>query len=262
MIIPSAVFNESEAVWDLRAGTLSLTIAPGMVLPEDRRTVFNMFVRNSVRQNVGGRQCGRSYDGDCLIVTAQVANLCNLHATDASSCAGGTLVTSSISTSTGAVDHHNVPLLDQCSTCLRQWDLVHVDDVLQEQATLVISDLEVSSPTTRGLPTYIVGGVVPGTYAVVLEVTNWVGEHAFARYSFTKKPLRGMGGLGPTGLESIEPLVYFDGPNELTVDADTGIEVKTMGSAALCQPDAEFEMLNFQWSMECAKGFATLPCDM
>ena len=258
LLAPLATFDTSAGV---------LTVVLNGTLPAEEAVSFSLFVRNPSATQSRGRECSAGSSavditsGSCLTVRAGPVSLCDstAPADDPSAClvqsaAGGMAITASSQT----VGRLGEPLLDTCAVCLRPADLFAVQEALAAQETFIVDDLSVYPPSLLGVNTLIAGGVARGTYALMLRLTNWLGQAGFGRYTFSK--LRGKEPVGPQN-EYTRPLITIEGyDTHREITAAEPLSLVANARAATCSlvdPGAlGAGELHYSWTMECREG----PC--
>ena len=263
---PHEIFENSLGQWDENAN-LVLTVREGAKIVATRPVKIVLKMRNALFPE-NRKECWSGGDpAKCLRVSLTSGKLCTesrpfpaeWHSGE--DCSYGSIKATgfraSISDRSPTIDHFQRPLLDSCATCLRPSDFHVLDVVLQQQTSLVLTDIAVSAPSMRGLPSYILGGLVPGNYTIRLDLRNWLHQQSRALHRFSKD----LGQFGQTHTEDLKPTIYIQGFGALAdtqVSIDRDLVFHALAKAASCLPNAPRQVLSYEWRMTCVKGPCTL----
>jgi hypothetical protein len=240
--------GDGLGIWDPQAGTLILTIAKGRALFATQETTFTLMLRNSISRKLKA-ECGsintreQIASGTCMTLKASIVKLCQeggILGTDCDDIPDTNITPDDIS-----VDQYNKLLFDTCPVCVRNEDLVSVENALAPISDYTIADLPVFPPSLKGQPTLISGGAAAGSYVMVLTLSNWIGKSALDTYTFEKES-----GLdGPLGNEKFQPFLYVPGDDSRELFVHSELSLIATARAALCQDDYPVEYLRYSWEM-------------
>ena len=242
---PSEVFGQL-GLWKGKDGTLLVTVADGRVLDDTRPTDFSITVWNPVAPQ-SRVDCtpddGGSTGAGCLTVTTSAPKMCDTSSTrlDSEACRSG------VSVQVAGIAGGTPPLsalYDRCPICLRSSDVMAAHDALQAVSVATFTDLAAQAPALEYLPTLVPGGLIQGTYVLLLTLTNWLGMTSTASSTFTAD--------GPLPLSGAKPSVYIEGAPEVSVHSYDAVQLSAKGAAAGCIEGFETESVSYTWSLDCA----------
>ena len=237
---PSEVFGPL-GIWNQHDNSVVVTVAESQSLSDTAPTAFSVMLWNPPAAQARV-DCGASASAGCLTVTAGPVSVCDPSKVrmDTESCRN------SVFAAVRGIGSFSPPLsllYDSCPHCLRSPDILAAHVALQAVTGPSFTDLVADPPSLDYLPTLIQGGLVSGTYVLLLTLTNWLGMSATASSSFTSD--------GPLPLTMVKPFVYIEGVALLQVHSGNAVSLSARGSAAACIEGYETETVSYRWSLVC-----------
>lgn len=251
-------------------GLYAVTVGAGQIISEKEDTVLNIILENE--QSLGETEfedkllalraeCSSLHSaadiaaGRCMTIRTGATKLCDSDSTKGDQCpqSGGGSV-QPITYFRGPADQYGNALKDLCSVCLRQVDLVAFDQSLEAQKDLNVQNMAVDSPSLRGLPTFISGGVVPGVYFILLRLTNWIQQTDTGSILLTKNTPPAELGMGALKNEYVKPVVSIEGPENRVITSDQELLLSAVSGPIDCMPVSS-SRLTYRWLIRCLSGF-------
>ena len=253
---PSEVFG-SLGQWTQHSGTLVITVQAGQTLLDTVPTNFSIMLWNPVQSQTRVDCTPQNTDPTCLRVSVSSGTFCDSTPTrlDSEGCKSGvysTAIGSTPSYASYTITSNSLPLsnlYDSCPNCLRSPNIIAVHIALQAIQGPSFAGLVADPPSLDYQPTLIQGGLISGTYVLLLSLTNWLGMSSNANSTFTSD--------GPGTLTDTKPFVYIEGPPVLYVGSLDTVELSANGTAAACIEGYQTETVSYVWSLACVGSVAT-----
>jgi len=258
---PHPLFVDSLGKWQPN-GDLILTVKMGAKIEASRPFALIFKMRNRLYAEPR-KECWKfGAASSCLQAQIRSGQLCTqvrplpAEWDAAESCLLGSWAEppiASVNSNSPVMTQYRQPLLDKCATCLRMADVFALHTVLLRQQTLILTEIAAGPASTKGLPLYRPGALVPGNYTIFLDLTNWLQKTTRERHEFSKD----LGQEGQTRTEDFKPTIYIQGLGSLSgmqAASDRDLSLYALARAAACLPNAPRQVLKYTWTIKCTLG--------